>query len=52
LAFIPTGCRAAVAMNRPPAPRSRTRETSSLPSQRQQTQTPSGVSTREVWRRE
>src|SRR6266849_6882627 len=52
LAFIPTGCRPAVAMNRPPAPRSRTRETSSLPSQRQQTQTPSGVSTREVWRRE
>ena len=52
LAFIPTGRGLGVAINRPPALRSRTGETSSVPLQRQQTQTQSGVSTREVWRRE
>jgi hypothetical protein len=52
LAFVPTGRGTRVARNRPPALTSRTRETSSLPLQHQQTQTSSGASTREVWRRE
>lgn len=51
-ALVPTGSGLVAAINRPPALRSRTRETSSIPLQRQYTHTPSGDSTREVWRRE